>query len=86
MIGAEQREKAAAATLISVQAELVSARAELLSLQQRVASAESFAQQSREEALRRQTLLCEHVQLIWQLRMCIASEGSPSHAREVLVS
>ena len=35
---AEQREKAAAAALVSVQAELSSARVELLSLQQRVAS------------------------------------------------
>nr|XP_020167012.1 tol-Pal system protein TolA-like [Aegilops tauschii subsp. strangulata] len=41
---AEQREKAAAAALISVQAELASARSELLPLQRRVADAESFAQ------------------------------------------
>ena len=39
----EQREKAAAAALISVQAELASARAELLPLQQRVTAAESLA-------------------------------------------
>nr|XP_020194689.1 uncharacterized protein LOC109780517 [Aegilops tauschii subsp. strangulata] len=38
----EQREKAAAAALVSAQAELASARAELFSLQQRVANAESF--------------------------------------------
>ena len=49
----EQREKAAAAALISIRTELASARAELLPLQQRVTSAESFAQQSGEEALRR---------------------------------
>ena len=51
-----------------MQAELASARAELLSLQQRVASAESFAQQSREEALRRQKLLREHAPMLRDLR------------------
>lgn len=65
---AEQREKAAVAALISVQAELASAGAELLSLQQRVASAESFAQQSKEEALRRKMLLREHVPMLRDLR------------------
>nr|XP_020171846.1 stress response protein NST1-like [Aegilops tauschii subsp. strangulata] len=40
---AEQREKAAAAALVTVQAELASARAELLLLQQRVTTAESLA-------------------------------------------
>ena len=65
---AEQREKAAASALFSVQAELASAHADLLSLQQRVASAESFAQQSREEALHRQTLLREHVPMLRHLR------------------
>ena len=49
----EQREKAVAAALISMQAELASACAELLPLQQRVTSPESFAHQSRDEALRR---------------------------------
>ena len=47
---AEQREKAAVAVLISVQADLASARAELLPLQRRVTNAESLTQQSREEA------------------------------------
>ena len=68
MAEAEQHEKAAVAALISMQAELASVRAELLSLQQRVASAESFAQQSREEALHRQTLLREHVPMLRDLR------------------
>ena len=66
---AERREKAAAAALTSVQAELASARAELLSLQQRFASTESFAQQSREEALRRRTLEREHAPMLQSLRI-----------------
>nr|XP_020164068.1 paramyosin-like [Aegilops tauschii subsp. strangulata] len=65
---AEQREKATAAALISMQGELASARAELLPLQRRVTNAESFAQQSREEALRRQTLQREHTPMLWDLR------------------
>jgi len=50
---AEQREKAATAALIFVQAELASACAELLPLQRRVTDAESLAQQTREEAIHR---------------------------------
>ena len=61
---AKHREKSAAASLNSVQAELASARAELRSLQQRVANAESSVQQSREEALRRRTLEREHAPII----------------------
>nr|XP_020159047.1 stress response protein NST1-like [Aegilops tauschii subsp. strangulata] len=60
----EQHEQAAAAALISTQAELASAHAELLPLQQRVTTAESLTQQSREEALWRQTLEREHAPML----------------------
>ena len=68
MAEAEQHEKAAAAALISVQAELASARAELLLLQQCVTDAESLAHQSREDAIRRQTLQREHTPMLRDLR------------------
>ena len=48
---AERCTKAAAAALVSAQAELASARAELLPLQQRVANSESVVRQNREEVL-----------------------------------
>ena len=53
---AERREEAAAAALVSAQAELASTHAELLPLQQRVTDAESVARQNREEVLPRRTL------------------------------
>ena len=65
---AKRREEAAAAALVSAQAELASARAELLPLQQRVANAESIAQQNREEVLQRQTLERVHAPMLEGLR------------------
>ena len=62
-------EQAAAAALISVQAELAFARAELLSLQQRVTSVESSTQQSREEVLRRRMMEREHAPMLQSLRI-----------------
>nr|XP_020177350.1 tol-Pal system protein TolA-like [Aegilops tauschii subsp. strangulata] len=60
----DRRVAEARADLVGSAAELASARAELLSLQQRVASVESFAQQSMEEALRRQTLERVHAAML----------------------
>nr|XP_020187187.1 tropomyosin-like [Aegilops tauschii subsp. strangulata] len=65
----ERREKAAAAALISVQADLAAAHADLLSLQQQVGTATSLVQQSREEACRRQTLQREHAPMLQDLRV-----------------
>ena len=64
----ELREEAAAAALVSAQAELASARAELLPLQRRVADAESIAQQNREEVLQRRTLERVHAPMLQGLR------------------
>ena len=65
---AERRTEAAMAALVSALAELAFACAELLPLQQRVADAESGAQQNREEKLQRQTLEHMHGPMLQDLR------------------
>ena len=64
----ERCEEAAAAALVSVQAELASACAELIPLQQRVADAEFVARQNKEEVLQWRMLERVHAPMLQDLR------------------